>query len=196
MKQLNKNGSPLLLEQFKAHNHPQQWNDLNEIRQELRQYILEEQGSCCAYTEIHLNSTENCHIDHYYTRNLYPEKTFDYSNMLVSCNSEDYAAKFKDKQIKRKEDYSNLIHPVNDNPSDYIEFTVTGKVTSVNNHPKGEYSISVFNLNEKTLVERRKTAINNLILMKDFLTEDEIVSSLGEFESMLRQLYKDLNNEN
>ena len=176
MKQLNKNGSPLLLEQFKAHNHPQQWNDLNEIRQELRQHILEEQGSCCAYTEIHLNSTENCHIDHY--------------------NSEDYAAKFKDKQIKRKEDYSNLIHPVNDNPSDYIEFTVTGKVTSVNNQPKGEYSISVFNLNEKTLVERRKTAINNLILMKDFLTEDEIVSSLGEFESMLRQLYKDLNNEN
>lgn len=194
MKQLNKDGSPVWLEQFKVHNHPQHWNDLNEIRQALRQHILEEQGNCCAYTEIHLSSVENCHIDHYYTRNLYPEKTFDYNNMLVSCNSENYAAKYKDKQIKRKEDYSGLIHPVNDNPSEYIEFTLTGRVVATDNHPKGEYSISVFNLNEKSLVERRKTAIKNLLLMKDYLTEDEIVNSFKEFESMIRQLYKELSN--
>lgn len=40
-------------------------------------------------------------------------------------------------------------------------------------------------------VRRRKTAIINLFKMKEFLTEDEMVAAIGEFETMVRQLYRD-----
>nr|WP_294482137.1 retron system putative HNH endonuclease [uncultured Bacteroides sp.] len=100
---------------------------MSPIRQQLRKHILDEQNNFCAYTELRLYAADDCHIDHYHTRNLFPDETFKYDNLLVSC-----------------------------------------------------------------LVQRRKTVVANLILMKDYLMEDEMVSSLGEFETMIRQLYNDL----
>lgn len=150
-----------------------------------------EQGNCCAYTEIRISESTNSHIDHYRTRNLFPQLTFDYHNMLVSCNSEEYGAKHKDKQIKAIEDYDDLINPVKEVPSDFIEFAYTGEVLSVEGSVKGEKTISFFNLNAKALVERRKTMATCMLQMKDYLTEEEIVESIGEFETMVRQLYKD-----
>lgn len=111
--------------------------------------------------------------------------------MLVSCNSEKYGAKYKDKQIKNKTDYKDLVNPIDDLPTDYIEFGFTGKVETVDDCVKGKQTVTFFNLNEKSLVQRRKNAVTNLLLMKDYLTEEEMVESLGEFETMIRQLYKD-----
>lgn len=111
--------------------------------------------------------------------------------MLVSCNSEKYGAKYKDKQVKEKEDYKELINPIIDLPADFIEFGLTGKVKTVNDCTKRKQTISFFNLNEKSSVERRKTAVTNFLQMKEYLTENEMVESLGEFETMVRQLYKD-----
>ena len=107
-----------------------------------------EQKGFCAYTEIKIQGSRNCHIDHFHTRNLFPTETFAYNNLLVSCNSEEYGAKYKDKQIRSKADYDFL------------------------------------------MVNRRKKAIINLNSMKDALTEDELVAAIGEFETMIRQLYR------
>jgi hypothetical protein len=112
--------------------------------------------------------------------------------MLVSCNSERYGAKYKDKQIKIKTDYEELLNPVEERPARYIEFSLTGNVQPVESSIKGEKTISTFNLNERSLVERRKTAIINLLKMKDYLTEEEMLLSFGEFESMIQQLYREL----
>lgn len=189
MKQIVKEKVPDFFYKFVEHKKPQTWDETSPIRQELRTHILTEQGNCCAYTEVRLNGETNCHIDHYQTRNLFPEKTFDYYNMLVSCNAENYGAKFKDKQITSKSDYDDLINPVEDTPSDYIEFTFTGDILPVNDSSKGEKTITVFNLNEKSLLERRKTIALFVVQMKRYLTEEEMVVSIGEFESMVRQLY-------
>lgn len=191
MKQLIKGEVPDFLVKFLLHKRPKTWDDTTPIRQELREYILKEQSNFCAYTELRINKLEDCHIDHYHTRNLFPDKTFEYGNMLVSCNAEEYGAKHKDKCVKAKKDYDELINPLEELPSEYIEFGLTGNVYSVNNSTKGENTISYFNLNEKSLVERRKTVVSNMLKMKDYLTEEEMVASLGEFQTMVRQLYKD-----
>ncbi len=191
MKQLIKEEVPDFLNKFISHHCPKTWDEIAPIRQQLRGHILKEQNNLCAYTELRINTTEDCHIDHYHTRNLYPEETFKYANMLVSCNAEKYGAKYKDKQIKVKTDYNGLINPVEEMPAEHIEFGLTGTVSPVKNSPKGEKTISYFNLNEKSLVERRKTVVENMLKMKDYLTEDDMVESLGEFETMIRQLYKD-----
>lgn len=191
MKQLTKGGIPEFLTKYILRKSPRHWDEISPIRQELREHILMEQGNCCAYTEIRISESTNSHIDHYRTRNLFPQLTFDYYNMLVSCNSEKYGAKHKDKHIKSTEDYDDLVNPVKEVPLDFIEFAYTGEVLSVGGSTKGEKTISFFNLNAKDLVERRKTMATCMLQMKDYLTEEEIVESIGEFETMVRQLYKD-----
>lgn len=190
MKQIIKEGIPGFFSKFVAHNKPRTWDETAPVRAGLRTHILAEQGYCCAYTEIRLKGDADCHIDHYRTRNLFPEKTFDYSNMMVSCNAEEYGAKSKDKQITSKSDYDDLINPVEDNPTDYIEFAFTGDVLPVANSSKGTKSISYFNLNEKSLLERRRTIALCIVQMKSYLTEEEMVEATGEFETMVRQLYR------
>lgn len=191
MKRLIKDEVPDFLTKFILHRQPKIWEEIAPIRQQLREHILEEQNNHCAYTELRIKMTDNCHIDHYHTRNLYPEETFRYANMLVSCNAEGYGAKYKDKQIKTKTDYNELINPVEEQPTEHLEFGLTGIVSPVMNSTKGKKTISCFNLNEKSLVERRKTAVECMLKMKDYLTEDDIVASLGEFDTMIRQLYND-----
>lgn len=191
MKQLIKGNAPDFFTNFITHKQPKSWEDMRPIRQELRGHILTEQSYLCAYTEVYLSGGDNCHIDHYHTRNLFPEETFSYDNMLVSCNSEIFGAKYKDKQIKEKSDYEDLINPLEEDPMDYLEFTFFGDVVAVDASERGEKTISVFNLNEKSLVERRKIAAVNLVSMLDSLTEEDMVSAMGEFETMIRQLYRE-----
>lgn len=190
MKRIIKENIPDFFSNFVAHNTPHTWEETAPIRQELRKHILAEQGNCCAYTEMRLTGQVDCHIDHFRTRHLFPEKTFDYYNMMVSCNAEEYGAKSKDKLLTSKSDYNDLINPVEDIPSDYIRFSVTGDVLPVGNSPKGAKTITFFNLNEKKLLERRRIVTLYVLQMKRYLTEDEMVEAVGEFGSMVRQLYR------
>ncbi|OAV69883.1 hypothetical protein Barb6XT_00221 [Bacteroidales bacterium Barb6XT] len=188
MKKIDKKEEPTFYSKYIKQHKPTQWDDIAPVRSDLRAHIWEEQKRCCAYTEVLLNlNKDNFHIDHYKTQNLYPQLTFDYSNLLVSCNSEKYGAKHKDKLIKGREEYENLINPVEESPSEYMEFTFTGHVEAVNSCRKGEETIRLFNLNEKSLVERRKTALS-CFNMEGF-TEEDLVQFVGEFETMIRQLY-------
>lgn len=191
MQKINKGNPPAFFSDFIKKSKPKDWNDIAPIREQLRKYILEnEQKGCCVYTEIKIEKDKNCHIDHFHTRNLFKNETFAYNNLLVSCNSEKYGAKYKDKQIKSKADYTFLINPTVDTPSDYIEYTFTGEMEAIGENQKGIQTINYFNLNEQSLVNRRKRVIKNLGSMKDYLTEDELVAAIGEFETMIRQLYR------
>lgn len=194
MKKLDKKEAPLSFSEYVTKHAPKTWEDVAPVRTALREHIWKEQGCCCAYTEIRLEA-DACHIDHYRKRNLFPELTLDYTNMLVACNAESYSAKHKDKTVTCKADYDNLINPLVDNPSDYLEFTWTGTVCAVGQCKKGEQTISYFNLNERSLRERRKTALLQMkTMLDDDLAEEDIVEAFGEFESMIRQLYKDNKN--
>ena len=175
MQRISKGNPPAFFSDFIKKEKPKDWNDVAPIREKLREYILEnEQKGFCAYTEIKIQGSRNCHIDHFHTCNLFPTETFAYNNLLVSCNSEEYGAKYKDKQIRSKADYDFLI----------------GEMEAIGQKQKGIRTISYFNLNERRLVNRRKKAIINLNSMKDALTEDELVAAIGEFETMIRQLYR------
>ena len=92
--------------------------------------------------------------------------------------------------VKTRNEYNLIIDPVKDSPSDYIEFTFTGKVNAIDNNGKGLHTIDVFNLNEKSLVERRKTLIMCLIQVKgENFSPEELAGCFGEFETMIRTLY-------
>lgn len=184
---------PLFYLDYIKKQRPEQWEDITPVRSMLRHHLWEGQGRVCAYTELRIGDSVSscCHIDHFKTRNLFPELTFEYSNLLVACNSEYYGAKYKDKQVKSKEDYKNLINPVNEQMADHVQYTFEGKAMPLSGSRKGENTISIFNLNEKSLLNQRKRIIHYLRSMKDF-SEDEVVMYIGEFETMVRQLYQEI----
>ncbi|MDH6343384.1 uncharacterized protein (TIGR02646 family) [Parabacteroides sp. PFB2-12] len=190
MKRIDKE-APSFFSAYIRENKPERWEDITPIRADLRAHILNEQEGVCAYTEIRLpDFNKNCHIDHFRKRDHFPKLTFDYANLLVSCNSEEYGAKHKDKVITSGE-YGDLINPVEESAAGHIEFTSTGKVNPLT--AKGEKTITTFNLNAKSLTERRKDKAFCLsYYIKDEFTEDDIVQSIGEFETMIRQLYREM----
>ena len=150
MKHIHKLNAPEFFTDFVKKEKPKEWADTAPIRPQLREYILEhEQQGCCAYTEIRISGDKACHIDHYHTRNLFPDETFNYDNLLVSCNAENYGAKYKDKQVKGKADYDKLLNPATDVPSDYLEYTFMGEMLAIGGNERGAHTIEYFNLNER-----------------------------------------------
>jgi len=75
-----KKHSPSTWELF-TKNHP-------EVKQQLADQLLREQGNLCCYCEQHIYGG-NSHIEHLQPKGQYPKRTFDYENLLSSCLDKD-----------------------------------------------------------------------------------------------------------
>lgn len=163
------------------------WEVTRDISFMLRKHILQEdQHGLCAYTELRISPHASCsHIDHFRKRSLFGELTFDYNNLLVSCNSEYFSAKYKDKRIK-PQDYELLINPVEEDPRAHLYYTFTGKVLPRNHSDKGARTIDLLNLNHPALVERRKQIALMLTNPRyRQLSDQKIISLIGEMDSFI-----------
>lgn len=192
MKQIVKN-EPQAYQDFIRQNLPSEWEEVSlAIGDELRRYLLmEEQHYQCAYTELRVEP-ENTHIDHFEKQSLFRNSKFDWNNLLASCNSEKYGAKYKDKKVRRREDYQALINPVIDNPNDYFTYSLTGEILVDEDNPKAVITRDCFNLNDHALLEQRKQVVRNMRAMYRQFTVDELVEHIGKFESLIRAVYSDL----
>ena len=169
------------------------WEDehIAKIRRQLRSDILlEEQMMLCAYCEKEIDeSPKNSNIDHFKTRNLFPELTLEYSNLLVSCNTEGRCSNFKDTHIKSKEDYGNIVNPAFENPNDFFYYLATGEIIAKNE--KGQYTIDIFNLQDKSLVQCRLQIVKSLKYL-DNLSLDEIYDVFSDYHSFIENIYPKL----
>jgi len=165
------------------------------IRAELREDILNrEQKNLCAYCEKKISSNPNIsNIDHFKTRNLFPEKTLDYNNLLVSCNAKDRCSTLKDNNkslLKRKEDYENTVNPTIENPNEFFDYLLSGEIVPLNQ--KAQFTIEIFNLNHQSLYDERKILADTLKYCPD-LSLDEIYDNFGhEFKSFIQNIYPKL----
>lgn len=195
MKKINKISPFSDFEQFVFKNKPTLWEELpNEIRTNTRMYILcEEQDCLCGYSEIILEEDSfYSHIDHYYKRNLFPQKTYAWNNLIVSTIDEDFGGKYKDDTYRIKaNEYSQIFNPVVDDMSQYIEYSGNGEIIPIEGLSpdiinKVKKTIEVFNLNHTSLNNRRKTLLSSLNACKD-LPQEEILRSFSNkgFTSVL-----------
>jgi len=153
------------------------WDDLNN-RDVVNDTLLKEQEAMCAYCEIKLNKY---HIDHFYKRNLFPELTFDYNNLFLSCNSEKHSAKYKDKLGLQKNEFVEFYSPIDINNQEF-EYSLLGEI--VGKTTRARKTIEVFNLNHKSLVERRSKIIKQINSCKDYLQYD-LFEFFKEFKTLL-----------
>jgi len=174
------------------------WSDIEieNIRPELRKYILrEEQNLLCIYCEKILDDNpKNSNIDHFKLKagHLFPEKTLDYTNLLVSCNTKGRCSDYKDKHIKSKDDYENIVNPITENPDDFFDYLITGRIIAIDDNPKAKFTIEIFQLEQPSLVRQRKKIADTLEHIKN-LSLDEIYDICGnEFYSFIKNIYKKL----
>lgn len=211
MKRINKT-TPRFFTDYVKKEKPRNWEEVSyTIREYIRIFILSglgpnnecmdsEQNFQCAYSEVNIEPDgSSSHIDHYYKRDWFAEKSFDWFNLFVSTNNEAYGAKYKDNHSKlKKEDYDLLLKPDIDDPRLYFKYSFTGEIGILSNNDKSiEYkkakrTIEVFNLNEKSLVEQRRTVMLQIKAFFEYLTIEEIKSNIGKFDTFIEAVYQDL----
>lgn len=187
MKKINKICPPQYFVALAEENPECGWAATRQVSYMLRNYILQnEQHGRCAYTEMRISPHSSCsHIDHFRKRSLYRDMTFDYNNLMVSCNSEFFSAKYKDKHIQ-PEDYEFLINPVEEDPQDYLQYSFTGKVLPKQRSLKAIKTIALLNLNHPALVERRKQIAFMLTNPRyRNMSEHKVLRIIGEMDTFI-----------
>lgn len=199
MRKLNKGVPYEAFSEFVTKNQPTKWEEIISLTYDMRLYMLcNEQDCLCGYSEIPLEAeSSSSHVDHYYKRNLFPQKTFDWKNLIVSTVDEDFGGKYKDNtyEIKANE-YALIFNPVADDMSQYIRYLGNGKMIPIdglsqNITDKVEKTIEVFNLNCPSLKERRKVLLASLDSCSE-LPKDEIRDTFSQsgFISVLNWFLK------
>ena len=182
---------PEFYTQFIKSNKPKHWDDFS-IGAELRKHMLDnEQNWQCAYTEIRINEKRKpSHIDHFKRKHgsLYPELIFDYNNLFTADSSDDYGARYKDNEVKTKDDYNDLLNPTDLVISKSFKYNLSnGEIEGITD--KAKHTIKIFNLNQVDLKRRRLDRIKQMEDYKNIYSIQESLEFIGEFESLIRYIY-------
>ena len=160
------------LEQTEGKTH---WDEYRAGKKQLREYILNnEQYHLCVYCERTISADAGeSHAEHVQPKDLYPELTFDYSNLAVSCegtqvdptemsgtNSTGHSCGHK----KANEyDEALFLNPLRQlDIADYIVFQPqTQFIAAASESAKRqvEYTANILRLNESSLLIARKNAV-------------------------------------
>ncbi|MEK8017177.1 MAG: retron system putative HNH endonuclease [Candidatus Parabeggiatoa sp.] len=170
------------------------WKKLNPLpKQALHEALLKEQGHICCYCERALTKN-NSHIEHFVPKkgpNADPNLTFEYQNLLCSCDGN--AGHPENKGLThcgiRKDDWFDaalMVSPLEKDCANYFRYTTAGKIllTSVSEKQQAaEETINRCNLNHPILKKMRHEVLrrialqsltDNTTLLSDSLTIDEI----------------------
>lgn len=173
-----------------AKDKPINWNEFHAKHQvvynDIREYIcIIEQDCLCGYTELPINDIQRSHVDHYRKKSLFTDMEFDWNNFVISVIDNNFGANHKDNNYCNcKEDYCQILNPIEDSCECYFEYTNLGEIEPKKGieqsiQEKARKTIEVFNLNHESLTERRKTILSAIISVKDQLTNDMIQTALA-----------------
>lgn len=170
------------------------WKKLNPLpKNALHEALLKEQGCICCYCECALTKN-NSHIEHFVPKkgpNADPNLTFEYQNLLCSCDGN--AGHPENKGLthcgNRKDywfDAALMVSPLDKDCANYFRYTIAGKILPTEDFEKqqaAEETINHCNLNHPILKKMRHEALkrialqsltDNTTLLSDSLTGDEI----------------------
>ena len=202
MRKIDKGAPILSFSEYVRRNHPTKWEDARDVRHTWREYILEyEQHWMSGYTEEPLQLA-NSHLDHFRKQSLFNTLIFNWDNFIVDQKNDTYGAKHKDIVVKTTDDNERLINPVTEDAAKFFKYELNGRIDvsdGLNNSDKerAEYTLDAFNLNESSLVERRKVILNTIIDSFQDLTDEMVLKALAAegFTSVVEQLLKERKQE-
>ncbi|MGP5214129.1 retron system putative HNH endonuclease [Psychrobacter immobilis] len=162
---------PLSLSQFKRPNKQRNYSHLTpEIRQDIRKACTKEQLYLCAYCCKTISGdsrdTMNEHVE---ARRVAPNRDLDYTNIVASCTTP--------KQCDDAHGSQTLpLTPFDDECETALEFKISGRVTGLTDDAKE--TIRVLNLDNKSLMEQRRTFINTILFTygEDAIEDNDLIN--------------------
>lgn len=156
--------------QIHKNKEPNQWTEYRKtpgVKYESKPYLVEsllkEQGYICAYCMRRIpcydEIKEKYRIEHIKPRHFHPHLSLSYKNMVICCPGH---IGVNDHCDRKKGDNTISFSPLDKNFIDTICYKVTGIISSSNKKWNSEIE-NVLNLNDKVLVEARKTMLNETI---------------------------------
>lgn len=204
---INKSSEPQELTFFKRDIH-RSWNEIHQetskhVYDACLQQCLMDQNSLCGYTEMRLNESVQIHIDHYIKRNLAPQLTFEWNNMVAAVKDSRFGADFKDSHIELADynqsshTYVNVYNPVIDNMLEVFTFSSDGGIEPADKTDmKAASTIALFNLDDKELKLRRRECMEAVRSLRlGGLSDQEIFTYLSP-SGFISALKYELNQKN
>ena len=166
-------------EDFKSKNNAKRYlEDCNDfdLRESIRNDLLIKQRYQCAYCERKITKEKSI-IEHISPRDKAPLLECKYSNIVLSCKSDDSCDRFKDKNIWE----DRYIHPVLNNPEESFYFSSNGQI--LGNDKDAKDTITFLNLDSNKLKRLRE----NIVLYSVPYVED---LEFEEHENLIKQFRK------
>jgi len=153
----------------------------SDKKDSIRAILSDMQAERCAYCES-LISNGNNEIEHFRERDDYPQLTFAWSNLFLSCKSRTSCGLSKEGHNPNDFRYEDLIDPCKDNPEDFFVFTHEGKITprsglNASDEHRAKETIRIFNL--ESLNQTRKQFVTGFAWLQNRSSE-EIDECLAE----------------
>ena len=189
------------------------WHDYGKVKgtkRRLKQHIIEqEQNALCVYCEGKVG-LDDSHIEHLKPKGKYPQLTFDYQNLAVSCNgtlhNQDDDTQQKSCGHKKDNEYDEALFL---DPSqltdirDYFVYDIEDSlICPADKSPEqAQYAIKILQLNSDGLPQARGNALrsfrNTLARIKDVKQRKAKVMAVIKaenkpFVSFLRYHYRAL----
>jgi uncharacterized protein (TIGR02646 family) len=194
------------------------WDEVSsEFKRELTKHILEnEQNSLCGYCEAKIRDVAKTHLEHVVAKHKDLEKfTFDYSNIIVSCDGicfqeqQGFTCGHRKDTKGFKPDKRFLNPTKTDNIRKYFKYTPAGLIgASTFGKDRATHTLKVLNLDSPNnyLPEERKKSLQRFQKSvkekseksgksKQFIIKHLLSKENFAFISFLRFMYKDILNE-
>jgi uncharacterized protein (TIGR02646 family) len=183
MKYIQKDEPPIRLTQWKQKLglRTPNWKSFPQaIKNEVYEGLLKEQGYICCYCGRPISRRE-CHIEHFRPKSVYKELTFEYTNLIASCQGEDEDRPRTPVHCGHKKHawFSEelMVSPLQEDCADYFKYSGFGEILPTEDKEKeaaAKETIRRLALHIDKLVKLRRAAIDAALLVSDGLSDDEI----------------------
>lgn len=158
-----------------------------EIYDKLRVSLLEEQGYICCYCGCRIK-LDNVTVEHLKPRDKYKKLELDYSNLLASCDGgQNKRSKSKKVNLSKSErdkkyplycncqkgDMEIPVTPLIDGCEERFRYDEKGKIFCKDGDTAAANTMNILNLNNSTLKNQRKAAIESIICRKDEIQKNK-----------------------
>lgn len=197
MRKINKGTEPDFWAAYKKSHPREQYKDLeqsadgNELRRNLREYLLWAQHGLCGYCcrRIGLDNSLNEHIK---PKSAYPNVSMDYGNIIASCRTEGEHATCG---VKKENSYDEklFVSPLEEGCEEEFIFYPNGQMEGVGE--RGKYTVETLNLNDYGLQRARMAqykvcaSYGDAELVYSYFLLPDVDGNLEAFADMVQYFY-------
>lgn len=134
----------------------------------------------CAYCESTIGVVDYAHIEHFRPKHTYPERTYLWRNMLLSCTKCN-GAEHKGKKFPLSTEGGPLVNPCIEDPSDHFYFcynSLTKEARVIPLSTRGKVTEKTLGLNRIELLRMRSRALRSLIYIRMQADTDPVAFSI------------------